>query len=123
MPKALSADFSSAIRMQRICPSTLRLQRSTAPSDELEYRGVVSSCVSSVLAALIACAKASEAGSPSVRRQTFWSPKKSMNVVTAWTTWVAGPLSQHCTKGAPDGQCKKFNTVKMSVSPRRLKKK
>ena len=33
------------------------------------------------------------------------------------------PLSQHCTKAACEGQCKKFCTVKMSVSPRRFRKK
>ena len=56
-------------------------------------------------------------------RHLFLSVLKSMNVVTVWTTWLAGPLTQRCTKEAPEGQHKKFSTVKMSVSPRRFRKK
>ena len=38
--------------------------RSTAPSEEFEHRGVVSSCVSLFRAMVIACAGAPQAGSP-----------------------------------------------------------
>ena len=43
-------------------------------------------CVSSFLAVLIACARAPEDSSPSVRKHIFLSPKISMNVATACTT-------------------------------------
>ena len=94
--------------MHRIWPSALRLLRPTALSEELEWRGVVSSCVSSFLALVIAGARAPEAGSPSVRKQDLLEPheihecRNCLDNVVCWA--FVTTLHGHRRDNAPEVQ-------------------